>query len=87
MSLDFYLEERYIKIKLSDLTCEEREEESFWRNITHNVAVMWRVAGCYDALYNSHGKKASEIIQSLTDALKDMTGNKKKYMAMNPPNG
>lgn len=56
-------------------------------NITHNIANMWREAGCYDALYNSEGKKASEIVETLRKAVVDMQVFPEKYKNLNSPNG
>jgi len=87
MSLDFDLTEKYIKIKLSDLTCEEYIETVYSRNITHNVNIMWKESGCYEALYESDGKKAVEIIPILKDAIEKMGSDPEKYKKMNAPNG
>lgn len=56
-------------------------------NMTHNVADMWREAGCYDALYNSEGMCAETIKPFLQKALKAMVINKKGYETLNPENG
>lgn len=59
----------------------------YWRNYTHNVTGMWRLAGVYDALYNSEGKKAKSIISSLRKGLDKMVSKKKTdFEKLNPPN-
>lgn len=57
------------------------------KNYTHNVGNMWREANVYDALYNSDGKKALDIIPVLEKGIKHMQENPKEYEAMNPENG
>lgn len=56
-------------------------------NITHNVADMWRAAGCYDALYNSEGRLARDVIPTLCEAFCKMHRDPATYEAMNPSNG
>ena len=56
-------------------------------NITHNLVPMWKKAGIYDALYNSEGIEAKEILPILIDGLEDMIKNKKEYEELNSPNG
>ena len=56
-------------------------------NITHNVTAMWEKAGCYDALYESHGKLVSEILPDLSSALQKMQDNPAEFIALNPANG
>lgn len=58
----------------------------FSRNITHNVNVMWDAAGCYDALYESHGKRVADILPELEAGLAAMLADPSKYRAMNPSN-
>jgi hypothetical protein len=56
-------------------------------NITHNVAPMWSLAGCYDALYNSEGKEARELIPVLEKAVEEMGKYPSEYIKLNPLNG
>jgi hypothetical protein len=56
-------------------------------NITHNVTPMWREAGIYDALYDSDGKRAGDIIETLRRGIADMEDRPEVYRAMNPKNG
>ena len=48
---------------------------------------MWRLAGCYEALYESHGLRAKKIIKPLERALEQMTREPEKFQALNSPNG
>lgn len=61
--------------------------EVYSANYTHNVTHMWRLAGVYDALYNSEGKKAEEILLELERGLNAMKAEPEKYRALNPVNG
>lgn len=64
-----------------------RETRVFDSNITHNMTVMWREAGVYDALYNSHEKTAGELLSVLQDGLSKMRRNRLKFEEMDPSNG
>ena len=57
------------------------------QNITHNLNHMWKKADIYDALYNSEGCEAQEILPILIDGLADMVANKEEYEKLNSPNG
>jgi hypothetical protein len=61
--------------------------ELFSNNITHNVAPMWNKAGVYDAIYNSEGKAAGELIITLRAGVYDMTYKRPEYELLNPKNG
>lgn len=56
-------------------------------NITHNVAPMWHEAGCYFALYESHGCIAGSFVRDLDNAVKAMLADPDKYRALNAKNG
>jgi len=56
-------------------------------NYTHNVIPMWELAGIYDDLYNSEGKKCKDIITNLKKGLDIMLRNPDKFRKLNPPNG
>jgi hypothetical protein len=56
-------------------------------NITHNVAEMWRQAGCYEALYESHGRIAGDFIDSLNEAVKAMRADPEKFSVLDATNG
>lgn len=67
--------------------CLVRKERLINMNITHNLTPMWRKAGIYDALYNSEGMEANEVLSTLIDGLNDMIANPKEYEKLNSPNG
>lgn len=75
MSLDIWLRCPHCNLTVGDL------------NYTHNVREMWIKAGCYDALYNSDGKKASETLPILHQAILHMSNNGPEYIQLNPANG
>lgn len=56
-------------------------------NATHNLMPMWSKAGCYSALYESHGKPAKEILSPLIQGLTDMLKNSEEYRKLEPSNG
>lgn len=56
-------------------------------NITHNLVPMWEEAGCYEALYDSSGKKARSILPKLKRALKAIQADPDKYKVLEPANG
>jgi len=56
-------------------------------NITHNLTPMWRLAGCYDALYMSVDREARTISPALEEAVRRMKVDPAAYVALNPPNG
>lgn len=76
MSLDFYL-----------YCTTDTEHTVFDRNYTHNVTPMWKKAGCYDALYESDGKRAGEIIPELNAAFNKMISGIREYKELDPDNG
>lgn len=63
------------------------ETEVVSRNITHNLSKMWWEAGIYDALYNSEGKTAKEILPILEEGLKKMIDSPRHFMQFDSPNG
>lgn len=79
--------ERERRMSLDIWLTEKIETEVVSKNMTHNVNKMWIKAGIYDALYNSEGKQAKEVIQILQDGLNEMLDNSEEYKKLNPPNG
>ncbi|MDE1822128.1 MAG: hypothetical protein KGI98_14910 [Euryarchaeota archaeon] len=77
MSLDFYLVARV----------DGRRVEVFEVNITHNLVPMWKKAGVYDALYESEGKLARDILPLLREARTQMEDHPSEYEELNPENG
>lgn len=55
-------------------------------NITHNVSRMWQRAGCHEALYESHGKRAQEIVSALEEAVRRMRAEPDEYRKLDAPN-
>lgn len=76
MSLDVYLE-----------GVPTKPIELYWANITHNLCPMWREAGVCDALYDSAGKKAKEIIPILEQGAALMAADPTRFEALNSSNG
>lgn len=56
-------------------------------NYTHNVSNMWRLLGCYDALYMSHGKLAKTVLPAIESAVINGPKRIAELRKMNPPNG
>lgn len=56
-------------------------------NITHNISCMWRRAGCYEALYESHGKLAQDVVPVLEEAVRRMRAEPDEYRKLDSPNG
>jgi transposase-like protein len=59
----------------------------FEGDITHNLVPMWNRAGVYDALYESQGECAGNILEVLRNGLADMEQNADVYRSLDPPNG
>lgn len=57
-------------------------------NITHNMRPLWSHLGCYDALYESHGKLASDVLPELRAAVAALSLQSDEDLAQfNPANG
>ena len=56
-------------------------------NITHNLRGMWQAAGIYNALYESHGKTAAEILPTLEAGLLWLAFHPTEAKKHNAPNG
>lgn len=82
MSLDVYLT---IGVDVGGV--EPVEMGLFDGNITHNVIPMWSKAGVYKALYESDGKLAGEIAETLASGVEAMRSRPNEYKALNPENG
>jgi len=74
MSLDFSLQQ----LEITDV---------YSGNMTHNVTPMWKLAGIYDDLYNSDGKKAKDVVKNLKKGLRIMKFGKRRFSKLNPENG
>lgn len=86
MSLDIYLDEfRKCPHCAHDIDFEPREVYS--ANITHNLSRMWEAAGVRDALYESDGKTAADILPVLEQGLEDMRADPARFEKFNASNG
>lgn len=77
MSLDVYL-------------IDEKGEQVYWRNITHNLNTMAKAAGIYKHLWRPEEigiTKASELIEPLLKGLHQMVENPSKFKKFDAPNG
>ena len=75
MSLDLYINCRCCNSSLFD------------RNITHNVSPMWKLAGVWEALYESDGIRCGDYLAVLEKGLDDMRLRPGEYRKLNPSNG
>lgn len=67
--------------------CERGNETVFDANITHNLVRMWQLAGVYDALYMSEGKRARDVLNALEGGLAYMRANPGECRQQDAPNG
>lgn len=56
-------------------------------NITHNLGPLWRWAGCYEALYESAGRPAAEIVPTMESALARLRAHPNVSKNFDAPNG
>lgn len=95
MSLDVHLNgEEYEAVETCHYCGESRSvlisDEFYWANITHNLGVMARKAGIYEALWRPDENgftKASEIIQVLESGIEDMKKRPDYYRRFDADNG
>lgn len=95
MSLDFYIHSAEEPAATQEpcphchqaMIVEPDREELFWANITHNVSRMWTAAGVRDALYDSEGWRAGDIIGTLTEGVAAMERDPPRFRALSAPNG
>lgn len=83
MSLDIYLG-RYIEYGGPD---GRTWHEAYQANITHNLIPMWKLAGVYGALYESHGRLARDILPALEFGLLFMATHPDECRKLDAPNG
>jgi len=81
MSLDIYL---HIAVDAGGAT--PYDLTLFTDNYTHNVTPMWCLAGVYEALYESHGKQAKDVIPVLEAGYAAMLAKPDDFRALNSPN-
>ncbi len=74
-----------------DVTLRNEEgEELYWANITHNLAIMAKRAGIYEALWHPEqikATKASDIIDIVDEGLQKMRVDPHYYEQFNSHNG
>lgn len=51
------------------------------KTTTHSLSDMWRDVGVYDALYNSDGKKAEDVLDTLESGLSNLLLDPDRYKA------
>lgn len=66
---------------------EDEEVILYHGNYTHNVYPMWVKAGVFEALYESQGKDAGDLVEILEQGVAHMEANPKEYEPLNPENG
>ena len=81
MSLDISL-----KLFVDVGTTEPYEVLLYSDNYTHNVCPMWELAGVWEALYESDGQQAAELISTLEKGYEAMRASPAAYCALNPSN-
>lgn len=76
-----------LDIWLTNQTEEGTEEEVVSQNITHNLRNMWKEADVYDALYESEGKLAKDVLPTLLEGLGRMVDDPDRFKQHNATNG
>jgi hypothetical protein len=84
MGLDIWL--------VADTTCPHckrgsSDESVYSGNYTNNVVPMRKLAGVYEALYRSDGKRAEEILPQLETGFRAWKQAPEAYEALAPANG
>jgi hypothetical protein len=82
MSLDIWL-----TVDVDTGGNEPYEVKLFEANYTSNVSPMWQKANVYNALYESNGKMAGDILDNLKAWVKFMEENPVEFLPLNPSNG
>lgn len=90
MSLDVYLNRKMYLSYDEGKTYSEDYEQVYCANITHNLNIMAREAGIYEALWRPEeigANKASEIVELLENGLADLKARPEHFKTFNSPNG
>jgi len=90
MSLDVYLTRKRWVSYDKGLTHTEENENVYDSNITHNLNVMAKEAGIYEALWRPEEiniTTANELIPLIEKGLMDMKKRPEHYEKFNSPNG
>lgn len=77
----------YLLMKVEAGSDKPYDAEMFARSVTHNLIPMWKKAGIYDALYNSNGKTAGDILEAVKAGLQDMNAKPEEYKLLNAEDG
>ena len=89
MSLDIYLTE-HPRCPTCGYTNTKVSTFSHSQNITHNLGVMADEAGIYEALWHPHEagiEIAQQLIPLLSEAIKQMKNDPKRFEKFNSANG
>jgi hypothetical protein len=90
MSLDVWLTRKYHVSYDNGNTLEERSEEVYEANITHNLNEMADACGIYEALWRPeeiNAEKGGDIIDLLQKGYEKLVADPKHYEQFNSPNG
>lgn len=96
MSLDVYLYSREVAVVKEICPCcgnvdeEEKQEQYYTSNITHNLGGMAEKAGIYLPLWRPEEigiDQASQLISLLKEGLEKLKGDPKRFKKFNPSNG
>ena len=90
MSLDIYLTRKVYLSYDNGNTYEEKGENVYWANITHNLINMANKAGIYKAIWRPeeiNAKKAKDIIKIIEKGLEDLRKRPEYFKQFNSSNG
>jgi hypothetical protein len=89
MSLDVTLNVKYHVSYDNCGTWEEKEDEVFWKNITHNLSTMAKHADLHEACWSPYeiGNKAGDILPYLKKGLEKLKAKPKYFKQYNAKNG
>ena len=87
---DLYDKQRSIQEEMERLEDDYEEARLASHNVTHNLNKMGEAVGLYQVLWSPEKvgiTTASQMIEPLEKAIKELVANPDKYKAYNPPNG
>ena len=85
-----YDKQKDLREELEDLEDDYEEARLASHNLTHNLNKMAEAVGLYQVLWSPEEvgiTTASQMIEPLEKAIKELMANPDKYKAYNPPNG
>lgn len=94
MSLDFYIHSSD-RVTVEQGPCphcgqampaQTEEPMLFSANITHNLYRMWQEAGVHNVLYESHGKRAAEIRETIAEGVAAMACEPERFRTFDASN-